>query len=246
MKNFYKLILFCLLLTAAMAFTALTASAATVSGRVLFDRNRTANSAGAGISGIANVPVVLQEINTNVMLAVLTDVNGNYAFYNVPDGTYRIVQTFGIPAIATPGNFINAAVSPIPNSQTPPISDVPSPPAGATHIDFVTPGTLLITVAFSDVPNQHFLNGPVKYTPYADDRIDWTTNLITAANDGTFGFFLPASPANTGVPTEPYPGVVPDFTYVLPNPAISTPNDGEYSVQNIMNNNNNNTLGSWW
>ncbi len=56
---------------------------ATISGRVVFDRDRSA-TINAGDSGIANVPVVLQNTATDVRLVVLTDTNGNYSFINVP------------------------------------------------------------------------------------------------------------------------------------------------------------------
>ncbi len=69
---------------------------ATISGRVVFDRDRSA-TINAGDSGIANVPIVLQNTATDVRLVVLTDANGNYSFINVPNGDYRIVQSFGTP-----------------------------------------------------------------------------------------------------------------------------------------------------
>jgi uncharacterized repeat protein (TIGR01451 family) len=49
------------------------------------------------------------------------------------------------------------------------------------------------------------------------------------------------------VPYEPFPDNVPDFTYVLPQvePGHS-PEDGEYTVQNIMNDDHSNVLGAWW
>ncbi len=78
---------------------------ATISGRVVFDRDRSA-TINAGDSGIANVPVVLQNIATDVRLVVLTDANGNYSFINVPNGDYRIVQSFG-----TPGEFQHQEIS---------------------------------------------------------------------------------------------------------------------------------------
>ena len=54
----------------------------TVSGRVLFDRTRTAAPPGT-MAGIANVPVVLQHEGTGAMLAVYTNASGNFAFNNV-------------------------------------------------------------------------------------------------------------------------------------------------------------------
>lgn len=71
-------------------------------------------------------------------------------------------------------------------------------------------------------------------------------NLINAADNGTFGSFPQGTPANTGAPTEPYPGVTPDFTYVLPNPDVFAPLGGEYTVQNIMNNSMSSEIGAWW
>ena len=56
---------------------------ATVSGQIVFDRNRSA-TIDSGDSGIANIPVVLQDIATGVRLVVLTDASGNYVFTNVP------------------------------------------------------------------------------------------------------------------------------------------------------------------
>jgi len=67
---------------------------ATVSGQIIFDRNRSA-TIDAGDSGIDNVPVVLQNTTTGVRLVVLTDAAGNYAFTNVPNGSYRIVEAYG-------------------------------------------------------------------------------------------------------------------------------------------------------
>ncbi|RRH40264.1 SdrD B-like domain-containing protein, partial [Clostridioides difficile] len=54
---------------------------ATVSGQIVFDRNRSA-TIDSGDSGIANIPVVLQDIATGVRLVVLTDASGNYVFTN--------------------------------------------------------------------------------------------------------------------------------------------------------------------
>lgn len=67
---------------------------ATISGRIIFDRDRSV-TINSGDSGIANIPVVLQNINTTERLTVLTDSNGNYAFLNVPAGSYRIVESYG-------------------------------------------------------------------------------------------------------------------------------------------------------
>ena len=223
---------------------------ATVSGRIIFDRNRSA-TIDAGDSGIANVPVVLQNITTGVRLVVLTDAAGNYAFINVPNGSYRIVEAFGTAGgVPTPGNFTLATAGPVPTAATPPISFVANPPAGSTNLDCLTPNTILITVTGADVTNQNILNGPVIYTPIATILDPCTTvsnvNLITDADNGTFGFFPPGTPANTGPAVAPYPNVTPDFTYVVPDPTKFTPIDGEYTVQNLMTDAMSNVIGAWW
>jgi len=223
---------------------------ATISGRVVFDRDRSA-TINAGDSGIANVPVVLQNTASGLKLVVLTDANGNYSFINVPNGNYRIVQSFGTPGgVPTPGNFNNAVVGPVPVGTNPPISFVTNPPPGSTNLDSLTPDTLLVTVTGEDLTNENFLDGPVIYTPIQnilDPCVSVSNvNLINVADNGTFGFFPPGTPANTGAPVEPYPGVTPDFTYVLPDPTKFTPLDGEYTVQNIMTNAMSNQIGAWW
>ncbi|RUT55598.1 fimbrial isopeptide formation D2 domain protein [Clostridium botulinum] len=223
---------------------------ATISGRVVFDRDRSA-TINAGDSGIANVPVVLQNTATDVRLVVLTDTNGNYSFINVPNGDYRIVQFFGTPGgVPTPGDFNNAVVGPVPVGTNPPISFASDPPPGSTNLDSLTPDTLLVTVTGVDLTNENFLDGPVIYTPIQnilDPCVSVSNvNLINVADNGTFGLFPPGTPANTGAPVEPYPGVTPDFTYVLPDPTKFTPIGGEYTVQNIMTNAMSNEIGAWW
>ncbi|HEK8990617.1 TPA: DUF11 domain-containing protein [Clostridioides difficile] len=223
---------------------------ATVSGQIVFDRNRSA-TIDSGDSGIANIPVVLQDIATGVRLVVLTDASGNYVFTNVPNGNYRIVEAFGTTGgVPTPGNFATAIVGPVPIAEMPPISSVINPPIGSTNLDGTTPNTLLITVAGSDITNQNILNAPVIYTPIEnilDSCVSVSNiNLITDADNGTFGFFPPGTPSNTGPEIEPYPNVTPDFTYVVPDPTKFTPLDGEYTVQNIMTNAMSNVIGAWW
>ncbi|MHB8035289.1 cell surface protein [Clostridium botulinum] len=223
---------------------------ATISGRVVFDRDRSA-TINAGDSGIANVPIVLQNTATDVKLVVLTDANGNYSFINVPNGDYRIVQSFGTPGdVPTPGDFNNAVVGPVPVGTNPPISFASDPPPGSTNLDSLTPDILLVTVTGVDLTNENFLDGPVIYTPIQnilDPCVSVSNvNLTNVADNGTFGFFPTGTPANTGAPVEPYSGVIPDFTYVLPDPTKFTPIGGEYTVQNIMTNAMSNEIGAWW
>ncbi len=223
---------------------------ATISGSVIFNRNRSA-AVSSGDPGIANIPVVLQNINTSARLTVLTDNAGNYRFVNVPAGSYRIVEAYGVSGgLPSPGDFSAAAPGDVPQGKNPPISAVANPPAAATNLDAVTPNTLMVAVSTADLTNQSFLNGPVTYTPIQaildPCAIISGDNRITDADGGTFGSFPQGTEANTGAPTEPYPGVTPDFTYVLPNPAVYAPMGGEYTVQNIMNDAASNEIGAWW
>ncbi len=223
---------------------------ATISGSVIFDRNRNA-AVSSEDSGIASIPVVLQNINTSARLTVQTDNAGNYSFVNVPDGSYRIVEAYGISGgIPSPGDFSAASPGDVPQGRNPPISAIANPPAVATHLDAVTPNTLMVEVVAADLTNQNFLNGPVTYTPIQTIldpcAIISGDNRITDADSGTFGSFVQGTEANTGASTEPYPGVTPDFAYVLPNPAVYAPMGGEYTVQNIMNNAASNEIGAWW
>lgn len=223
---------------------------ATISGRVVFDRDRSATISG-GDSGLATIPVVLQNIDTGARLTVLTDSAGNYTFLNVPIGNYRIVESYGtsggVPAL---GDFSTATVGSIPPGVNPPISAAMNPPAGSTNLDSVTPDTLLVTVDGTNLIDQNFLNGPVIYTPIETIldpcAIISGENLIQVAGNGTFGSFLQGTPSNTGAAAEPYPDVTPDFTYVLPDPNVYAPAGGEYTVQNIMNNALSQVIGAWW
>lgn len=223
---------------------------ASVSGSVIFDRDRSL-SVSSQDSGIANIPVVLQNTATQERLTVLTNASGNYQFLNVPAGSYRIVEAYGeTDGVASPGNFANALVGPVPTGANPGVSAITNPPVGTTNLDSLTPDTLLVSVTTNDLTNQNFFNGPVIYTPIEaildQCAIISGENLIDVADAGTFGTFPPGTPANTGAPTEPYPGVTPDFTYVLPNPDVYTPLDGEYTVQNIMTNSRSTQIGAWW
>lgn len=103
---------------------------ATISGTVLFDRDRSAD-VSAGDSGLANIPVVLQNIATSERLTVLTDMNGDYSFVNVPDGSYRIVESYGAAGgIPTPADFTAAVPGSVPDGINPPVGAAPNPPPG--------------------------------------------------------------------------------------------------------------------
>ena len=205
-----------------------------VSGRLVFDSARSLASP-ASLPGIANVPIVLQDTTTLAALAVLTDANGNYSFTNVPSGSYQIVEYYGYsPVTATPGDFTNATADTLlSGGVTPPISYVSNPPSGATNIDCLSSNTLLITVSSSDVVNNYITNGPVKYTPFGNDLDSNSTilpgNLLTAADDGTFGSYTPGTATNTMPSVNPYPDNVGlGFTYVQ----NLIPPDGSFTIVN--------------
>ena len=221
----------------------------TVSGQLFFDRTRTATAAGTGMTGIANVPIVLQSLTSGAMLAVLTGATGNFSFTNVTNGDYQLVEAYGTPAtLVGTGDFSNAVLSPmLVGGVVPPISYVTSPPSGATNLDCTIRNTRLITVAGANLTAQNFLNGPVKYTPLSIDNSNISTiNQATSFDFGTFGSFSPGTVANTGAYPHPYPDIGSQFTFVQPNPAVVTPSDGQYTIQNLMNNSHSNTAGTWW
>ncbi len=222
---------------------------ATISGTLKFDRERTAISSSS-LAGIANVPIVLQNTETNAMLTVYTDASGNYTFSNVPNGNYRIVEAYGMTASASPGDFSAAVVGNPVTSAFPPIGYANNPPSGATNLDAVTPTTRLITVSGADINGQDILNGPVRYTPIQTIMdtgvVVLPPNLITEADNGTFGSFPQGTPANTGANPIPYSNIGTEFNYVQPNPASVTPAFRQYTIQNIMNNATANDQRTWW
>ncbi len=222
---------------------------ASISGKLRFDRLRTANPIEA-TQGIAGVPIVLQNVVTNAMLAVMTDAEGNYTFTNVPDGDYAIIEAYGTASGSSPGDFSKAVTDAPVRSAFPPISYASNPPEGATHLDSVTPATLLVKVNGADLSGQDILNGPVRYTPIQailDPSVSiLPVNLITAADGGTFGSFKQGENPNTGPSLNPYPDIGTQFNYSEPNPVGVTPAFHQYTVQNVMNNSTPNVQQTWW
>jgi uncharacterized repeat protein (TIGR01451 family) len=202
------------------------------------------------MDGIGGVAVVLQDVASSVRLSVITDANGHFMFDGVPDGEYRLTEAYGTAGVPSPGDWSSAEVGEVPHGVTPPIGYAPNPPDGATDLDCTTPNTLFFSVT-GNMNNLYLCNAPVKYIPICT-RIDRCAtidpyNLLTDADSGTMGTFPAGTPANTGVPVEPYPDNVPDFTYVLPQTTPGhAPEAEEYTVQNIMNDDNSNTIGAWW
>ncbi|WIV12927.1 SdrD B-like domain-containing protein [Proteiniborus sp. MB09-C3] len=111
----------------------------TVSGRVVFNRNGN-TTINAENSGLANIPIVLQNMTTDARLVVLTDSNGNYSFENVPNGNYKIAKSYGITeSIPTSRDFSSATNT-------------------LNNLDYVTSSTILVTVSGEDVFDQNFVD----------------------------------------------------------------------------------------
>ena len=124
---------------------------ATISGRVLMGRDRSATIHIRGTS-LSNIPIVLQNITTNVRLVDLTDAYGNYAFENVPDGDYKIKRLYeAAEGVLTPGDFETAAIS---QEEDPSIRFK----TGLTNLDSATSDTLFVTVAGGNLFDQNFID----------------------------------------------------------------------------------------
>ena len=220
----------------------------TVSGDIYYDLLRNANSGTA--TGLAGIPVVLQDTGSLLRVTALTDGSGAFSFINVPAGSYRIVEAYGESGVASPADFAAAVVGAVPVAAVPPLSAIVSPPIGATNLDCVTPNTLLVTVAVTDIEVPGIFNGPVAYRPLALELdpccVVFPANLVTDADGGSFGGFPAGTAANTGTAVNPYPDISPDFTYVVPDPSDYTPIDGEFTIQNTMNDAMSNVIGAWW
>jgi uncharacterized repeat protein (TIGR01451 family) len=228
-----------------------------VSGRLQYDATRTATSATSN-PGIQGVAIVLQDLSTQatgfgLMVATLTDGNGAFRFTSVPAGNYQVVESFTTPTTYTTAvDWSSATLHPIINGGTvPPISFVfPHAPPTATHLDCTVRNTWLETVETADITNINILNGPVAYVPLAltsDPITVDPNNRITDADSGSFGYFASGSFANTGAGiTQPYPETQSAFNYVEPQSSSVCPNDGEFTIQNIMNNSHSNQVDTWW
>ena len=208
----------------------------TISGRVIFNRNRN-RTVDTNDSGISGVSVVLQEVSTQKRITASTDLDGQYSFINVGKGAYRIVEAYGQPGGPSQRDFSgpDAVAGSIPPEADPPISLVKNPPPGANDLDSTTPNMIFVTVNDTDIPDQNFLDGPIIITPIRTLLDACATvsskNLITAANGGTFGSEPQGSLANSGPAAEPYPGIASNFDYLPPTVPTT---DGNYTILNIL------------
>lgn len=201
----------------------------TVSGHIYYD-NSNVYTPG---TGIANVPVALFDPTGLTGAIALTDATGAFSFTNVPNGTYQLIETWGTTGgISTPVNY-PAALIPMPSAPIeaePPLSALSVvPPILADQLQALTPNLLNITVAGVDVLNQNFFDGPVGDKPLTLSGVSMVgANLITDADNGTWGSNPPGTLGNTRPAINPYPSAVPGFTYTT----ALVPADGQFTVTN--------------
>jgi len=218
----------------------------TITGRLIFDKERTF-SLNTQNNGIGNVPIVLQNKLTNERLFVLTKKDGDYTFKNVPEGTYRIVEAYGYEGIPSlTGDFKEAEIGTVPKGANPPITFVNNAPIGATDLDSLTQDTLELTITDKDLTNLNFLDGPVKYS-YLQEKFDNIgNNLITNAENGTFGTCQAGTRWNTCPAGLPYADLAPEFQYVVIDPTTHSPDGGQISIVNALMESYNFSIDTWW
>jgi uncharacterized repeat protein (TIGR01451 family) len=220
----------------------------TVTGTLYYDGAR--SNVTTGLPGIGRVPIVLENVDTQMRLAVYTGETGVYRFTGVPDGNYRLVEAYGDGGpFSSTGDWAEAAKGEWAVAVTPPIGYAPGASSGATHLDCITKNTIVFTVSGESAAGRNFSNGPVRYSPIRIDpsvNVNWDENLISAADAGTFGEFAAGTTGMTGADPNPYPYVNPDFKYVLPAAGKEAPIDGEFTIQNIANNISYNQHETWW
>ncbi|MEG1500996.1 MAG: hypothetical protein RR396_03490, partial [Clostridiales bacterium] len=145
-------------------------------------------------------------------------------------GNYDLIESWGIPGLPTPINFATATAMAQPPEVEPPLSAVPIiPPALADKLNALSPNLLKIVVGSLNLTGQNFYDAPIGNKPLTFTGITFLGgNIITAADNGTWGSYPGGQPINSTLPSDPYPGVTPGFTY-----STSTlPMDGFYTIMN--------------
>lgn len=220
-----------------------------ITGSVVFNINSQPNEA-SGNQPIKGVPVAIQvRGDTNIEgtfvgkgIVVLTNSDGNFAFRDVPKGSYRIVEAAGYTGeISNSGNWNSSkTISITPND--PDIGLITSPPREANRVNSLSPNTVYVNVSNSNISNVRFVDAPVEdiYLEL-NNYVTIGNNLITAANDGDFGILPNGTPVDTSPITVPYSDFITTFKYV--RYVYFKPNDGEYSISNTITNTN---FGTWF
>ncbi|MEG1879717.1 MAG: carboxypeptidase-like regulatory domain-containing protein, partial [Oscillospiraceae bacterium] len=181
-------------------------------------------------TGIPNVPVGLYNTGTGFGVVALTDATGAYTFTSVPAGNYNLIESWGTTGVPTPVSFATATVMTQPPEVEPPLSAVPViPPPLADKLNALSPNLLKIVVAGGNLINQNFYDAPIGNKPLVFSGVTTVgSNLITAADNGTWGTYPGGQAINSTLPSDPYTGVTPGFTYT----ASSLPSDGFYTIMN--------------
>lgn len=220
-----------------------------ITGSVVFNINSQPNEA-SGNQPIKGVPVAIQvRGDTNIEgtfvgkgIVVLTNSDGNFAFRDVPKGSYRIVEAAGYTGeISNSGNWNSSkSISVTPND--PDIDLITSPPRGANRVNSLSPNTVYVNVSNSNISNVKFVDAPVEdiYLEL-NNYVTIGNNLITAGNYGDFGILPNGTPVDTSPITVPYSDFIKTFKYV--RYVYFKPNDGEYSISNTITNTN---FGTWF
>lgn len=222
-----------------------------ISGQLVFNPNSQPNQPAQN-QPVANIAIALQtQGNTSVAgtftgtgIVVTTDSAGNFTFIDVTAGSYRVVEAAGYAgAISATGSWQEAALISV-TPADPPVAAITSPPAETNRINSLSPNTLYVTVDTSDITGLKFLDAPVEDVELQLNRyVTIGPNLITAASDGTFGTLPNGTAIQTSNPdgNPPYTDFSTVFGYV--QYVYFKPNDGEYSITNIIANTN---FGTWF
>ena len=220
-----------------------------ITGSVIFNIKSQPNEA-SGNQPIKGVPVAIQvRGDTNIEgtfvgkgIVVLTNSDGNFAFRDVPKGSYRIVEAAGYTGeISNSGNWnYSKSISVTPND--PDIGLITSPPREANRVNSLSPNTVYVNVSNSNISNVKFVDAPVEdiYLEL-NNYVTIGNNLITAGNNGDFGMLPNGTPVDTSPITVPYSDFITTFKYV--RYVYFKPNDGEYSISNTITNTN---FGTWF
>ncbi|MBS5985770.1 hypothetical protein [Clostridium sp.] len=220
-----------------------------ITGSVIFNINSQPNEA-SGNQPIKGVPVAIQvRGDTNIEgtfvgkgIVVLTNSDGNFAFRDVPKGSYRIVEAAGYTGeISNSGNW-NSSKSISVTPSDPDIGLITSPPRETNRVNSLSPNTVYVNVSNSNISNVRFVDAPVEdiYLEL-NNYVTIGNNLITAGNDGDFGILPNGTPVDTSPTTVPYSDFITTFKYV--RYVYFKPNDGEYSISNTITNTN---FGTWF
>lgn len=213
---------------------------ASIEGRVIYNQTRLGTT---GV-GIPNVPVCLYCDATLKGCIARTDNIGNYSFTDVPNQKYRIIECWGSAGIAPTLSYITDAVdmTTYPKAADPPISVIVPAVVGANGLNSYSPNTLFVQINNADSLNNNFYDGPINNRPLSLTGGSLVgPNLITAADNGTWGSLPDGSPVNTIPAKTPYPGLINGLEYV----GVYPPTAEQVTIDNITAPGDDN-YDEWW